>query len=86
MSDEEVKELKETLNEIKRLQNDQGRKLHDLTVAITGDDSKGLEGVVQRQKSQGQRIKIIEWLGSGVLIFLIISNEMFRTLFVTLLK
>ena len=86
MNDEEIREFKADLGVIKQALEKQGRRLHDLTLSITGDDDKGLVGVVQRQQGQGKRIKTIEYIGSGVLIFLVISNPTFKDLFISILK
>lgn len=90
MSTGEIEEVKRTLARIQEAQVEGTQalqsKIHDLTLAVIGDDPKGIVGVVQRQKSQERRVKVIEWIGGGVLIFLVLSNPTFKDLFLALIK
>ena len=66
MSDAEMSEFKEVLAGLQAGQQESSAKLHDLTLAIVGDDSKGILGIVQRMQAQSKRVRIVEALGSFV--------------------
>jgi hypothetical protein len=82
----EMREFKELLAELQAGQQESSAKLHDLTLAIVGDDSKGILGIVQRMQAQQKRVRTVEALGSFVLIFLLVSNETFKNLVVSIIR
>ena len=84
--EQEMREFREVLVDLQASQLESNEKLHDLTLAIVGDDEKGIVGVVQRQQKQSQRIRVIEGIGSFVVVFLLISNETFKSIFVSIIK
>lgn len=81
-----MSEFKEVLAGLQTGQQESNAKLHDLTLAIVGDDSKGILGIVQRMQAQSKRVRIVEALGSFVLIFLLVSNETFKDLVVSIVR
>jgi hypothetical protein len=81
-----MSEFREVLAGLQAGQQESSAKLHDLTLAIVGDDSKGILGIVQRMQAQSKRVRIVEALGSFVLIFLLVSNETFKDLVVSIVR
>ncbi len=72
-------DIKVQLDELKQL-------VHDIKLAISGDEDKGIQGIVQRQRRQEKRLKTVEYTVIGAIVILAVTNEVARDIVLSLLK
>jgi DNA-binding MarR family transcriptional regulator len=72
-------DIKNQLDELKQL-------VHDIKLAISGDEDKGIQGIVQRQRRQEKRLKTVEYTVIGAIVILAVTNEVARDIVLSLLK
>jgi len=72
-------DIKVQLDELKQL-------VHDIKLAISGDEDKGIQGIVQRQRRQEKRLKTVEYTVIGAIVVLAVTNEVARDIVLSLLK
>lgn len=73
------REIQKQLEDLKNL-------VHDIKLAISGDDKNGIRGIVQRQAGQEKRLKVIEYGGIGVIVILAVTNDVARDVLLKLIK
>lgn len=72
-------DIKVQLDELKQL-------VHDIKLAISGDEDKGIQGIVQRQRRQEKRLKTVEYTVIVAIVILAVTNEVARDIVLSLLK
>lgn len=72
-------DIKVQLDELKQL-------VHAIKLAISGDEDKGIQGIVQRQRRQEKRLKTVEYTVIGAIVILAVTNEVARDIVLSLLK